>query len=67
MEQCRELISEARAEQSAIRQHFHEQENVLDKMFKWIAPCPLPNRYSFQHIDQYTIRLRVDSKSGITL
>jgi hypothetical protein len=36
-------------------------------VFKWIAPCSLPNRYSFQHINQDTIGLRIDSKGGITL
>jgi hypothetical protein len=64
-ERC-ELVREAGAKLSAIYS-LPAQENVLDKVFKWIAPCSLPNRYSFQHVHQYTIGLGVDSKSSITL
>jgi hypothetical protein len=65
-ERC-ELIRVAGAVCSALDEPFLQQDHVLDEVFKWIAPCSLPNRYSFQHVHQDAIRFRINSKGGITL
>jgi hypothetical protein len=67
VEERRELVREAGAVWSALVETLLEQDNALDKVFKWIAPCSLPNRYSFQHVHQDAIRFRINSKGGITL